>query len=81
MQWPPHLGRGPRQEDRRALEGPHAEERCTRAYGAALAALLVIAAPAFGASASKNVELLDNLPEAKNATAINFLSYGKGQPT
>jgi hypothetical protein len=45
------------------------------AYGAALAALLVTAAPAFGAS--KNVELLDNLDEAKDATAINFMSYGK----
>jgi hypothetical protein len=40
--------------------------------------LLVIAAPASGAS--KNVELLDNLPEAKDATAINFLSYGKHKP-
>jgi hypothetical protein len=37
------------------------------------ALLLGLTAPAFGAS--KNVELLDNLPEAKNATAINFLSY------
>ena len=37
------------------------------------AVLLGLSAPAFGAS--KNVELLDNLPEAKNATAINFLSY------
>ena len=45
------------------------------AYGAVLAALLVIAAPASGAS--KNVQLLDNLPEAKDATAINFMSYGK----
>jgi hypothetical protein len=34
----------------------------------------VFAAPASGAS--KNVELLDNLPEAKDATAINFLEYG-----
>ena len=40
-----------------------------------LAALLVFAAPASGAS--KNVELLDNLPEAKDATAINFMSYGE----
>src|SRR5687767_7412235 len=38
------------------------------------ALLLGLSAPAFGAS--KNVELMDNLPEAKNATAINFLSYG-----
>ena len=42
---------------------------------AALAALLIFAAPASGAS--KNVKLVDNLPEAKDATAINFLSYGK----
>ena len=48
------------------------------AYGAVLAALLVIAAPASGAS--KNVQLLDNLPEAKDATAINFMSYGKHEP-
>jgi hypothetical protein len=37
--------------------------------------LSLLAAPAFGAS--KNVEFLDNLPEATNATAINFLEYGK----
>jgi hypothetical protein len=44
------------------------------ALGGLLTALLLcLSAPAFGAS--KNVELLDNLPEAKNATAINFLSY------
>jgi hypothetical protein len=36
-------------------------------------ALLVFAAPA--SAASKNVELLDNLQEAKYATAINFLQY------
>ena len=35
--------------------------------------LLMLAGPAYGAS--KNVELVDNLPEAKNATAINFLQY------
>ena len=35
----------------------------------------LFAAPASGAS--KNVKLLDNLPEAKDATAINFLEYGK----
>jgi hypothetical protein len=46
------------------------------ACGAMVAALLVAAAPAVGAS--KNVELLDNLPEAKDATAINFMSYGGG---
>jgi hypothetical protein len=37
--------------------------------------LFMFAGPAYGASASKNVELVDNLPEAKNATAINFLQY------
>jgi hypothetical protein len=42
-----------------------------------LGALLVFAAPASGAS--KNVTLQDNLPEAKDATAINFLEY-KGKP-
>jgi hypothetical protein len=46
------------------------------AYGAVVAALLVIAAPASGAS--KNVERLDTLPEVKDATAINFMSYGHG---
>src|SRR5215218_135086 len=43
----------------------------------ALGALLLFAAPASGAS--KNVRLVDNLPEAKDATAINFLQYGKGR--
>jgi hypothetical protein len=38
--------------------------------------LLSLVSPALGAS--KNVELLDNLPGAKHATAINFLSYDKG---
>ncbi|HEX2412034.1 MAG TPA: hypothetical protein VHJ39_12775 [Solirubrobacteraceae bacterium] len=38
-----------------------------------LSAMLVFTAPAWGAS--KNVQLLDNLPEAKDATAINFLQY------
>ena len=37
------------------------------------ASLVASAAPAFGAS--KNVQLVGNLPEAKNATAINFLDY------
>jgi hypothetical protein len=37
----------------------------------------LFAAPAFGAS--DNVELLDNLPEVRDATAINFLEYGKGK--
>ena len=42
--------------------------------GGLLGALLfTFAGPAFGAS--RNVELVDNLPEAKNATAINFLHY------
>jgi hypothetical protein len=44
-----------------------------RLAGVAGAFLLTFASPAF--AVSKNVELLDNLPEAKNATAINFLSY------
>jgi hypothetical protein len=48
------------------------------AYGALVAALLVSAAPASGAS--KNVEFLTNLPEATDATAINFMSYGKDEP-
>jgi len=39
------------------------------------AALLASAAPASGAS--KNVRLVDNLPELSNATAINFMRYGK----
>ena len=42
--------------------------------------LLAFAAPASAtpvSGASKNVELVDNLPEAKNATAINFLQYKK----
>ena len=43
----------------------------------ALGAMLMLAAPASGAS--RNVTLLDNLPEAKDATAINFLEYGKGR--
>jgi hypothetical protein len=41
------------------------------------ASMFLFAAPAFGAS--KNVELVDNLPEAKDATAINFLAYGSGR--
>ena len=40
----------------------------------ACGALLALAAPA--SAASKNVRLTDNLPEAKYATAINFLQYG-----
>jgi hypothetical protein len=36
---------------------------------------LLLAAPALGAS--KNVKLVDNLPEVKNATAISFLEYEK----
>jgi hypothetical protein len=43
-------------------------------FGGTLGVLLfAFAGPAYGAS--KNVELVDNLPEAKNATAINFLQY------
>jgi hypothetical protein len=42
----------------------------------ALASLLV-ASPALGAA--KNVELVKTIPEARNATAINFLEYGKGR--
>lgn len=38
-----------------------------------VSAVLVFAAPA--SAASKNVKLLDNLQEAKYATAINFLQY------
>ena len=41
-----------------------------------IGALLLLAAPASGAS--KNVRLVDNLPEAKYATAINFLQYKDG---
>jgi hypothetical protein len=41
------------------------------------ALLLVLAGPAYGAS--KNVELVDNLPEAKHATAINFMQYSNGR--
>ena len=43
----------------------------------ALGASLVFAAPALGAS--KNVELLKTITEAKNATAINFLEYRQGR--
>jgi hypothetical protein len=44
------------------------------ALGGLLGVLLfALAGPAYGVS--KNVELVDNLPEAKNATAINFLQY------
>ena len=52
------------------------------ACAAAVAALLVFAAPAAAieqpAGAQKNLELMDSFPEAKYATAINFLQYGKG---
>jgi hypothetical protein len=41
--------------------------------GTVAALLLAWASPAF--AVSKNVQFLDNLPAAKNATAINFLSY------
>ncbi len=45
-----------------------------RGIAAATAALLLAFAPA-ASGASKNVELLDNLPEAANATAVNFLEF------
>ena len=53
------------------------------AMAAALAAVLVFAVPA-GATeqppgAQKNLELERTLPEAKYATAINFLQYGHGR--
>jgi hypothetical protein len=44
---------------------------------AGLLSLLVLAGPAAAQGASKNVELLDNLDEVKDATAINFLEYGR----
>jgi hypothetical protein len=44
--------------------------------GALGASLLVAAAPAFGADAAKNVQLIKTISEAKDATAINFLQYG-----
>jgi len=49
----------------------------------ALGALVVTAAPAAAAppqppGAQKNLELVDSFPDAKYATAINFLQYGKG---
>jgi hypothetical protein len=47
--------------------------RALRLAGTVAVVLAALASPAF--AASKNVELLDNLPEAKNATAINFLEY------
>ena len=53
------------------------------AVAAAMAAVLVFAVPA-GATeqppgAQKNLELVKTLPEAKYATAINFLQYGHGR--
>jgi hypothetical protein len=44
---------------------------------AVLLSFSVFATPAFGVS--KNVEFLNNLPEATDATAINFLEYGHGR--
>jgi hypothetical protein len=49
--------------------------RAVLAICAAGAVLLAATAPALGAS--RGVELVDNLPEAKNATAINFMQYGE----
>ena len=46
--------------------------------GVALGALLfTVAAPAFGAS--KNVKLVDNIPEAKHAPAVDFMPYSNGR--
>ena len=45
----------------------------------AVASLLAFTTPALGAA--KNVELVSNLPEAKNATAINFLQYARKSGT
>ena len=42
--------------------------------GAVAAALLAMSSPTF--AVSKNVEHVKTLPEAKWATAINFLNYG-----
>ena len=57
--------------------------RRTGVVGAAIVALLASAAPAANAQqpagAQENLELLKTFPEAKYATAINFLSYGKGK--
>jgi hypothetical protein len=47
------------------------------AVGAALAAVLWCAAPA--GAVQKNLEPVKTLPEAKYATAINFLQYGHGR--
>jgi hypothetical protein len=44
---------------------------------AALLSLSLLAGPAAAQGVSKNVELLDTLDEVKDATAINFLEYGK----
>jgi hypothetical protein len=49
---------------------------------AVLAAAVVAAAPADAATpppgAIKNVEFMKNLPEGRQATAINFMTYGQG---
>ena len=50
--------------------------RGLRAALGVVGALLVFATPA--GAVSKNVKLQDNLPEAKYATAINFLQYKHG---
>jgi hypothetical protein len=56
--------------------------RSITACAAALGALLVLAGPAAAIEqppgAAKNMELMSSFPEAKYATAINFLQYGKG---
>jgi hypothetical protein len=49
---------------------------------AALTAVLAVAAPASAATpppgAIKNLEYITTLPEGRQATAINFLTYGQG---
>src|SRR5215210_5890791 len=51
--------------------------RALRLAGLTCVLMLALAVPAH--AASKNVELIDNLAEAKNATAINFMSYSNGR--
>ena len=52
---------------------------------AAFVATLAVAAPASAAEpppgAIKNMEFIKNLPEGRQATAINFLTYGHGSKT
>jgi hypothetical protein len=57
--------------------------RITGVAAAALGALLLTSAPAAAieqpAGARENLRLVASFPEAKYATAINFLQYGKGK--